>query len=283
MKKKIALPTDFSRNAWNTLKYASELYKDEKVDFYLLNAYSAKSYATDSMMVPEPGEKYYDSAKSRSEGNFKVLLSQIEEMKVSSNHSYFTESVYNNPLEATKRLIEDKDIELVIVGNKGKTGAEGIFLGSNSIQFMEHIRNCPVLMVPHIVTFKTPNEIVFPTSFKTHFKRRELIQLYEISRITKAPIRVLHINEADQLSEEQLEKKKLLEECFEGLEYSFHYLDLVGVKTGLNIFTQSRNSEMIAFINKKHLFFGSIFSRPMVKDLGYSANVPVLALNNFRN
>lgn len=283
MKKKIALPTDFSRNAWNTLKYASELYKEEEVDFYLLNAYSAKSFATDSMMVPEPGEKYYDSAKSRSEGGLKILQSQIEEMNVPSNHTYITESVYNDPLEAVKQLVEDKDIELVIIGNKGKTDAEGIFLGSNSIQFMEHIRNCPVLMVPHTVSFKIPNEIVFPTSFKTHFKRRELIHLYEISRITKAPIRILHINEADELSEEQLEKKALLEECFDGLEYSLHYLDFVDVKTGLNIFTQSRSSEMIAFINKKHRFFGSIFSRPMVKDLGYSARVPVLALHDFRN
>ena len=89
--------------------------------------------------------------------------------------------------------------------------------------------------------------------------------------------------EEKELSKEQNEKKALLESCFEGLKYSFHTLENTDVQTGLNIFAQSRNSEMIAFINKKHSFFGSIFSRPLVKDLGLNAKVPVLALHDFRN
>jgi hypothetical protein len=40
---------------------------------------------------------------------------------------------------------------------------------------------------------------------------------------------------------------------------------------------------MIAFMNKKHHFFGSIFSNSMVKDLGDTANVPLLALHDLRN
>ncbi|MCC4213966.1 universal stress protein [Leeuwenhoekiella parthenopeia] len=283
MKKKIAILTDFSSNAWNTLHYAGQLYKSEEVDFYIINAFMVDSYATDSMMVPEPGEKYYDIARNRSEEGLRALQTQLEELEVSSNHNYFTESVFNEPLEAIKQIIADKDIELVIIGNKGQTDDQRIFLGSNCIQFMEHIRNCPVLMIPNTVTFTIPNEIVFPTSFKTHFKRRELLHLQEIARITKAPIRVLHINEASKLSQEQLEKKELLQECFEDLQYSFHYLDQVDVITGLNIFTQSRNSGMIAFINKKHRFFGFVFSKPMVKDLGYTARVPVLVMHDFRN
>ncbi|MEJ2113114.1 MAG: universal stress protein [Flavobacteriaceae bacterium] len=43
MRRKILLPTDFSKNAWHAINYALELYKDENCDFYILNAFSATS------------------------------------------------------------------------------------------------------------------------------------------------------------------------------------------------------------------------------------------------
>lgn len=283
MKKKILLPTDFSKNSWNTLKYASELYKNEEVDFYLLNAFMVQNYSIDHLMIPEPGEKYFEEAKATSELEFQKLLKRIELLEVPMNHTYFTESVYNMPLLAVKDYVEQKDIDLVMVSNKGETDSMDVIIGSNSIDFMEKIRNCPVFMIPAEVSFSEPNEIVFPTSFKTHYKRRELLHLYEVSRITNAPVRILHVSQEAALSQEQLEKKALLEECFDGLAYTYHFLENAKVQTGLNLFTQSRNSGMIAFINKKHTFFDSIFSNPMVKDLGYNAKVPVLALHDLRN
>lgn len=283
MKKKILLPTDFSENAWNALRYASKLYKNEEVDFYLLNAFTTNNFALDNMMVPEPGEKWFEDAKTRSENGLNSLLEQIEKLAVPSNHTYFTKAVFNTPLEAVKHFVEDKDIDLVIASNKGETDDIDTILGSNSIDFMEKVRNCPVFIIPTEATFGEINEIVFPTSFKTHYKRKELIHLNEIARITKTPIRILHVSQEEELSKEQKEKKQLLEECFEGLTYTFHFLENTEVQTGLNLFVQSRNSGMIAFINKKHSFFGSIFSKPMVKDLGFNAKVPVLALHDLRN
>ena len=282
MKKKLLLPTDFSKNAWNAVRYSSELYKNEEVDFYLLNAFTVNNFALDTMMVPEPGEKWYEDAKSRSELGLKKILQQIEILNVPSNHTYFTKALFSNPLEAVVKFVEDRDIDIVIASSKGETDDVNTILGSNSIDFMEKVRNCPVFMIPSNVPFKEPNEIVFPTSFRTHYKRRELNYLYDIAKITNAPIRILHVSQ-EELSKEQKKKKQLLEECFDGLTYTFHFLEKAEVQTALNLFTQSRNSEMIAFINKKHAFFGSIFSRPMVKELGFNAKVPVLVLHDLRN
>lgn len=283
MKKKILLPTDFSKNAWNALRYSSELYKNEEVDFYLLNSYMVQNYSIDTMMVPEPGEKYYEEGKAKSELGLKKLLKLIEILDVPSNHTYFTKAVYGLPLDAVINFVEEKDIDLVVASNKGETDAIDVLVGSNSIDFMEKVRNCPVLMIPEDASFKNPNEIVFPTSFKTHYKRRELTHLYEIARITNAPIRILHVSQEEKLSEEQKEKKALLEECFDGLIYTYHFLENAEVLTGLNLFIQSRGSEMIAFINRKHGFFETLFSKSMVKDLGYNAKVPVLTMHDLRN
>lgn len=282
MKKKILLPTDFSKNSWTAIAYASELYKNDKVDFYILNAFQTDSIFS-NFIIPAPGDISYENAKEKSYSGLERLLVKIKANRQYKNHQYYTVSSYNTTVEAVKNFIEDKDIEMVIISNKGETNDLDTVIGGNTVNMMEKIRNCPVLVVPSNITFKKPNEIVFPTSFKTHYKKRELNYLYEIYKITDSPIRILHIGEEDQLSKEQTDKKLLLEECLNGIEYSFHYLQNTNINEALRLFVQSRDSEMITFINKKHAFFDSVFTKPMVKDLGYTSNVPILTLHDWKN
>jgi nucleotide-binding universal stress UspA family protein len=283
MKKRILLPTDFSKNAWNAILYAAELYKNVKCDFYLLNAFTEKAYDIDGLMTPKPGDKDYDLAEAYSKKELVKILKRLELHEVNPNHTYFTLSIFGTPLDVIKKAIELKDIDLVVIGTKGATDDANIYYGSNAIDVMEESRNCPVLAVPSGYSYKEPKEIVFPTSFKTHYKRRELNYLYEISKLTNAKIRILHINKEEHLSVLQNHNKDLLEDCFDGLDYSFHWLDNVGVNTGLQNFVQSRDSDMVVFINKKHSFIKTIFSSPMVNDLGYNSKVPVLVLHDLRN
>jgi len=268
MKKKILIPTDFSKNAWNALVYATELYKREEVDFYLLNA-----YGNDRKTFP----------KEYAEKELKKMMQRLSITAVYPGHTFFTIPVFNTLINGIKDIVESKDIEMVIMGTKGETMAKNTIYGSNAIDAMEHVRNCPVLAVPENVVYIDPNEIVFPTSFKTHYKSRELKHLYEISRITNAPVRILNVQNKKGLNPTQQNNKELLEECLEGIDYSFHWMENLNVQEGLVKFVTERNSQMIAFINKKHFFFGSVFSNPMVKMLGMYAEVPILALHDLRN
>ena len=49
MKKKILIPTDFSKNAWGAICYALELFKNEQCDIYILNCYDVDEYTTDEL------------------------------------------------------------------------------------------------------------------------------------------------------------------------------------------------------------------------------------------
>ena len=64
------------------------------------------------------------------------------------------------------------------------------------------------------------------------------------------------------------------------VDHSFHTMSDVKVQKGINHFIESRESDMVAFMNKKHIFFGSILSNPLVKELGYYSKVPVLVLKD---
>ncbi len=282
MKKKILLPTDFSNNAWNAIEYAIELYKNETCDFYVLNAFNATGYALESMMVPEPGERLYEEAKEKSEQGLAKTLERLTFKDEYPDHKFFMVSQFNGLLDAIKDVVDKQDIEMIIMGTKGTTDAIDVIFGSNTVMIMEKSRNCPVMAIPEDASYKDLEEIVFPTDYKMNFKRRELENIIDVAKMSNATIRILYASDGDLLTEEQENNKKLLEEYFEGLTYAFHTLTNLDASSAVRCFVESRESDMIAFFNRKHSFFGSIFSKPMVKSLGRYAKVPVLALHDLR-
>ena len=283
MRKKILVSTDFSRNAWGAISYAIDLFKNEPCDFFILNVYETSGYGLEQLMLANPDKLISELAGEQSENELKKISHRISFRDEALEHSYAYLSQENDLISAIKDIVEKKDVDLVVIGTKGSSDTTNIAFGSNAVMVMEKIRNCPVLAIPPNVIFIEPNEIVFPTSFKTHFKKRELSYLVEVARLTNSPIRILHVQKEEKLDEIQKNYKALLEECFEGLAYSFHYLDNADISVALQFFVQSRGSEMIAFVNKKHTFFGSIFSQPLVKTVGVNSKVPLLAMHDLRN
>lgn len=284
MKHKVLLPTDFSKNSIRAISYARELYKDERCDFYLLNVFSATGNILESLINMEPGSELYENAKLNSENGLAKVYDMIS-MSDSNNpkHHFDVISQFNNVVEAIKDIVDKKDIEMIVMGTKGETQSGSIAFGSTAIDVMEKVRNCPVLVVPESAKIEMPKEIVFPTDYKIAYKRRELNYLKNIAKRSDASIIVLHVEEQDELDARQVDNKHLLEEIFDDVNYKFHNLSHTSVLTAVNIFVESRGSNMVAFLNKKHAFFGSILSNPMVKGISFHLNVPILAMHDLRN
>jgi len=284
MKRKILLPTDFSKNAWRAINFALELYKDDQCDFYVLNVFSATSNIVDSLLNMEPGSELFETAKAKSESGLSKVLNMLTlKEKQNSKHHFEVISNFNNIVEAIKDIVEKKDIEMIVMGTKGETGSRNVSFGSTATYVMEKVRNCPVIVVPEAAKIELPKEIVFPTSYKTHYKRRELNHLVDIAKKCDSNIAILHVSEQTEFTKEQEEQKKLLTEIFAGIKYSFHFLTYYSVESALNIFVESRGSNMVAFINKKHAFFGSILTNPLVKGIAFYSKVPILVMHDIRN
>lgn len=281
MEKRILLPTDFSKNALNAIRYALSLYKEQQCDFYFLNVYQVAGYNLENaMMVPEPGEIAFEAAKSKSKLRFKELKQILSLNHQNPKHTYHTISTFSYLFEAVENAIAKYDIDIIVMGTKGSTGLHTTIYGTNTINLMEKVTECPVLAIPEDVRYATPREIVFPTDYKTPFKRRELNYLVEIGKMQGTAIRILHIKEKGKLTKAQQNNKELLENILKDIDHSSHSLEGVKVHTGINAFIESRNSDMVAFLNKKHRFFGSMWSKPLVKELGYHSRVPVFTLND---
>jgi len=284
MKRKILLPTDFSKNAWHAITYALELYKKEHVDFYILNVFSATDNTISSLINMGPGSDMYETAKLDSENDLAKVLDMLTLRDHDSpKHHFETISKCHGVVEAITNVVEEKDIEMIVMGTKGSTGSRSNAFGGVAIDIMEKVRICPVIVVPEQAKHNLPKEIVFPTGFKTHVKRRELNYLIDLAKNCNASIRVLHVAAEDKLSDKQSSNKTLLKEYFESVPHTFHALSHTEIPAAISCFIESRDSDMVAFINKKHAFFGSILSNPLVKKIGYHSKVPILVMHDLRN
>ena len=126
MKRKILLPTDFSNNSWLAINYGMQLFKDEACDFYLLNAFSGTNNLIKNIINMESGGDFYKEAKEKSEENLSKILDKLIINKHGDpKHNFKTISVFNDPIEAIKDIVEQKDIEIIIMGTKGKTNDKG--------------------------------------------------------------------------------------------------------------------------------------------------------------
>ncbi len=283
MKKKILIPTDFSKNAWNAITYAGDLFKKQECVFYLVHAYNIINYTIGDSTAIEPGSPSYEKSSVASQEGLERIIEMLKYRETGNKHTYKTVSRYGDPLSVMQSLIEQKDIELVIMGTKGESDSSNALFGNNTITAMENIRNCPVMSVPQEVHHVKVSEIVFPTSYKTHYKRRELLHLVKFAKQQEATICVLHIDQNHKLSKNQEEKKLLLEDCLEGAAYSFHHLENTNVNKGVRDFVESRDSSMVAIINRKHGLFEQLFLSPMVKEFGMLHKVPLLVMHDLRN
>lgn len=280
MKKNILIPTDFSKNAWNALNYATNLFKDDECNFFLLNAFQLYHFTTDSIITPEPGERSFEEAKTISEKGLEDLLDGLQSLSDNSKHTFEMISDYNSVLGAVKKIIKNKNINLVVMGTKGEGNPMNVLYGSNAVTVIENVKKCPILIIPEIskITEVTKAEIVFATNFKYFYKRRELATLVDIASRFNAPIRILYINGERKLTNEQEVNKELLGEFFEGIDHSFHTLTNISVALGIHAFMESRSSTILALYNRQHGFVSALFTNSLVKELSESPQFPILAL-----
>lgn len=276
--KNILLPTDFSENAWNAILYSLHLYKKETCTFYILNSYQVNGYNQESKLVPIPGSDELEKAKRNSEQGLKKLIDVIQNGYPNLNHNFIAISENYQLIDAIEHQLKQFNFEIIVIGTKGSTGAYEVVYGSNTIKIMDEIESCPILAVPSNVPFYEIKEIVLASSFKIRHNEEDFQYLKQLALQTNTRICILHIEEEGGLGISQKQNKNLLDSYLEKVPHSFHSLAHVSVPIGIYCFIESRGSDMIAFVNKKHSFFEKLLFNPLYKDLGKYSIIPVLVL-----
>jgi len=278
--KHILLPTDFSENGWNALKYGLEMFKKTECTFYLMHVNPIPTYSGAGTSLSASDDNFRTQILKNSNEDLQELQDRIKtELPKNQAHRFVPLAFYDYFADAVKREAKAKNVDMIIMGTKGASGLKKVTVGSNTGDVITKVAY-PLLAVPENAQYTDVAEIAFPTDFQISYDLKVLDTLIEIATMNDADIRILNITkEGRELTEEQQKNKDFLDDYFVDIDHSFHSLTGLKLETAVQAFTESRDIDMIAMVAKNLNFFQRILFRPDVEKISYYTQVPFLVLH----
>ncbi len=264
------IPTDFSDNSWNAIKYGLELLHN-KSTIYLLHINPIPVYSAAGSRLATASRVMEDSMVIENKRMMTQLLNKIKTLPAYGKHTFVTISETDYFVDCIKREVQEKNIDLIIMGTKGASGLKKVSMGSNTGAVITKVK-CPLLAIPENASYHPPKEIAFPTDYHIGFYIKVLDNLIQVVTANKATLRILHITrKGEALSGEQLRNKDFLHDYLKDVSHTFHTL------TGTRV--ESRDIDMVAMVAKNLNFFQRILFRPAVEEISYHTDIPFLVLH----
>jgi len=276
--KNILVPTDFSKNAWNAIKYSIKLYQNEPCVFYLLNTYTpsiSNSRFMSSLLFEDSL-----TVENYSKQGLQHILNRIQKKHHNPLHSFKTISSFSLLVDEVNELIDDHAIDMVIIGTKGASGLAEVFMGSNAVRIIKTVKNCPILAIPDHFEFETPKEIAFATDFNRFYTQSELQPIITMVKAFDSVLRIVHVQqEIKALTELQQFNLNMLRNYFNTIEYYIHTVsELDSISKTLEIFVDELELHLLAMLNYQHSYMEEVTREPIVKRLTFHTQIPLLVI-----
>lgn len=276
--KKILVPTDFSKAAFNALLIASQV------------ASKAENVMIELLHVEEP----LNNSNSTAEENlhqdiddiFMLKLLEKVNQKISkiTHHSKF-KNVKIKPIvkigniyESIINVIDKEEPDLVIMGARGINDWDRFLVGSNTDKIVNS--SCSPVLVVHKedeeINFQN---IVFATNNEEDI-HKSMGKLKEFQKLFNAKLHILRVITLSDFyttaeAEKDLQSFALRYdlENFETHQYNANY-----VEEGILQFSQDNTIDLVSIITHKHSLFQRLFSHVSTEVINHSPK-PVLAFN----
>lgn len=276
--KKVIIPTDFSDNAWDALTYAIRLYDDIPCRFYILNTYEVVATGVNTTIHTGATRKLREILKEDSERDLKKIIDHLEKHLLNDKHKYITRSLSGDLISNVKRLIKNENIDMIVMGTTGATGAKGVFMGSNTVKAIKKIDDCPIISVPAKFEYSEPEDVAFATDFKRHFSTAEMNPLIELQQLHNFDMHIVHVSEEDELTQEQKQNKEVLEKMFDNVTIE-NILKENGISKAINSYTEKNNIQLIGLLKYQHSFIEKLTHEPVIRKISFRSSVPLLIIH----
>jgi len=277
--KNILLPTDFSENARNAIDYALEFFKNELCTFYVLNVQKASSYMTDDLMVAPANTSIHQSILKGSKEQLSELITELNNEILHDNYTFHALTDYDVFTDAIKQAVKSKNIDLIVMGTNGATGAREVVFGSNTLNVIRKI-DCPVLVIPQGYVFEGLKTVLYTIDYNDHFTTENIEPLVDTLIKFKASLRILKIKEDETVTIAEFDDKKHLKDFFKDINHTFHTITNVPTALAINSFVQIMDVDMNAMFIQRETFLERFFSGSETSKISYGTRVPLLIMHN---
>ncbi len=277
--KKILVPTDFSKNAYAALFYVTKLFSDEALQVTILHSFGDEVDKLTSRVDIGRSENMIEKLYRQSDEDGKALLHKIKLDTGKIPHTYEVISTPATLSKTINKLVATEGIDLVVMGSKGRTGAEEVLVGSTTERITKTLEGCPLLIVPREVDFVIPSSIAFASDYNDFYQLSKLRPIIRLVRQYNSTIHLVHVGAKNELNSKQ---HKNLEQYMNDLtEYDteFHFITKgENVSKTLHDFIDNKNIDLLALVYHKHAFLKQLFREPVVSRVGKHTHVPTLVI-----
>lgn len=277
--RKVLIPTDFSENAMNAIKYAMELFKYERSEFTIMHAFADEVYENNLEMSRELFEEYKEKVKESSDKELQQVLSEMLEISPNPRHEYNFISVFGSLVDEANDFVDKENIDVLVMGTKGETDDRNLTFGSNTLQVIKYVK-CPVLAIPSTFHDVHTKRILFPTDYLLPFQRREIKLLSTIAKNYAATINFLYISDFKKMSFRQLDNKSLIECYLVDNNTAFYTEAGTDITKGVNEFIKKHNADMLVMVNTRRSYLENVLYTSTIQKMGLNVQIPFLVLQN---
>ncbi len=273
MIKTILVPTDYSKNAHNAVRYAVELahLTGAKITFfhsYYLPIYVKnipKDTAAEAGLRKEVSETLDAILKDK-----KYAASDIKYDIIVKDGS----STVNEIVGIAKEIAAD----MIVMGTKGSTGVGEVIFGSNTHDVIEKTE-IPVLAIPIKAASLEFKNIVFATNY--HFNDfNALDDLVLIAKLFDSRITVLHIDDGEMIHDFEYSMLDTFHlQVTEKADYPnihFQLLENKNVFEGLQDFIHHNEIDLLALSSRKKVLYNRLFGKSISRKMAYHADIPLM-------
>lgn len=186
--KKILWPTDFSDEAQDALVYADQFARAFKAEILALHVVPEGPIALYNSVVSVQGElvRRIDLLKE----DATARLDQIKQNKAIDFTPMITEGTASKEII---RVSEEEGVDLIVMGKKGLSALEKIFIGSQANQVLRNAR-VPLLLTKKRSVKPGFKKILVPTDF-SDFEEVERDYAWKLAGGLNADLMLLHVLE----------------------------------------------------------------------------------------
>lgn len=275
---KILIPVDFSEDARTAVRYACELVSqnERKQDIDLIHVFTAHSNSYINHQDLE------DPQVTLSEKEMKALLADLRAAypNIQFQPIFKDGNLFEKISEATSEFKYDA----VVMGTKGSSGLEAIFLGSNTYDVITNTKT-PVLGVPKDTEGFKKDRV----GLLCNFKEGEIEVLLQATKLigNDFELAMLYVNKDDRpIDEVDLQFKEWIDEIIrrtgiQNISYTVKSQMLYN-KAAENVSHAISNvliDEQIDFLlitRSRKSFFRKLIEENIVRKMAYNMTVPTL-------
>lgn len=270
---KFLVPIDFSETSVNAARYAVDLVKEKdesEVIFY---------HVYNHISVASLGPKDEGSRQKVTEHALTGLKQELDPENALGISIVVEDGSF---VDNIRDFVLGNKITMIIMGITGSSRLKQVFMGTNTLNVVRSV-TCPVLIIPSLAKYKTPEKIAFTSDFKDVARTTPFRAIKKVLKYFGAQLDIINVDEEHyvDVSEAYKIEKQSMQMGLAEFNPNFSFIKLYDFVDGINTYVENHNVDIVMTLPRKQGFISQLFVTSHTKELAYNSNVPILAMPTF--